>query len=251
MAKRKKKNPGRIPFVIIIVLLTGSVILYWVKKPHFIRYPAFGIEIPSGYALHGIDVSHHQDVINWQAVKNMQSDNVSIRFCFIKATEGVDNTDRRFGKNWKAAKKAGLTRGAYHFFNPYKGGNAQALNFIKKVRLEAGDMPPVLDVEDIGRLDKITLQQRISDWLITIQQYYGVKPIIYTGADFYEKYLAGKFDDYPLWVAHYFAKKRPRVQRNWHFWQHSERGRVNGIKNFVDFNVYNGDSTDFAKLLLQ
>jgi lysozyme len=251
LAKRKTKKQYILPLYIVGVLLVATIILYWVKRPHFIRYPAFGISLPSGYPVHGIDVSHHQSFIDWDAVKAMQVNGVSLQFCFIKATEGADDADTRFKKNWKAAKKAGITRGAYHFFNPYRGGNTQALNFIKTVRLEPGDLPPVLDVEDDGRLDKIALQQRVADWLITVEKYYGVKPIIYTGADFYEKKLAGRFDDYPLWVAHYFAPSKPRVHRPWMFWQHSESGNVNGIRGKVDFNVFNGDSTQFARLLLK
>ena len=63
--------------------------------------------------------------------------------------------------------------------------------------------------------------------------------------------ISDGFDDYPLWVAHYLRPSEPRINRDWHFWQHSERGRVNGISGKVDFNVFNGDSTDFAKLLMK
>jgi lysozyme len=82
------------------------------------------------------------------------------------------------------------------------------------------------------------------------EQYYTVKPIIYTYVDFYEKYLKGYFDDYPLWVAHYLQPHQPRISREWSFWQHSERGRVNGILSNVDFDVFNGDSAAFKALLV-
>jgi lysozyme len=68
--------------------------------------------------------------------------------------------------------------------------------------------------------------------------------------DFYRQYLKDDFDGYPLWVAHYLQKERPRIYRDWLFWQHSEGGRVNGILSRVDFDVFNGDSTDFKKLLI-
>ena len=79
---------------------------------------------------------------------------------------------------------------------------------------------------------------------------YHVKPIIYTYLDFYERYLKGYFDNYPLWVAHYLQPHKPRIKRDWAFWQHSESGRVNGILSKVDFNVFNGDSTEFRALLV-
>jgi lysozyme len=63
--------------------------------------------------------------------------------------------------------------------------------------------------------------------------------------------MSGEFDDYPLWAAHYLEKDRPRIRRRWIFWQHSEKGRVNGIGMPVDFNVFNGDSADFENLLIK
>ena len=71
-----------------------------------------------------------------------------------------------------------------------------------------------------------------------------------TNIDFYTKVLGDEFDDYPLWIAHYYQPGKPRIKRSWVFWQHSEEGRVNGIKSKVDFNVFNGDSTDFKNLLI-
>ena len=126
----------------------------------------------------------------------MQIKNVQISFSFIKATEGAANRDHNFKTNWKGAKACGMARGAYHFFNPFKSGTLQAKNYIGIVRLQPGDLPPVLDVEQIYGVSKTDLQIKVKDWLTLIERYYKVKPIIYTGADFYTNYLAGKFDDY-------------------------------------------------------
>lgn len=235
----------------LLVAIAFTMGIYYYYKPIFVRYPAFGIDMPVTYSIHGIDVSRYQGAIDWQEVKAMQIKNIQIGFSFIKATEGVEDEDKRFNSNWKAAKKTGMVRGAYHFFNPYRSGKQQAQNFIASVVLSKGDLPPVLDVEQAGSISKMQLQQRVEDWLQIVEMHYKVKPIIYTGADFYAINLAGKFDAYPLWVAHYLVKDKPRVNRAWSFWQHSESGRVNGIKALVDFNVFNGDSTAFKKILLQ
>lgn len=221
------------------------------NKPRFIRYPGFDINIPVNFSIHGIDISHHQGTIDWDDVKTMKVRNIKVGFAFIKATEGTTTTDRAFRPNWFNAKEKGLPRGAYHFFVASKSGKAQAQQFIKTVTIQKGDLPPVLDVELINGTSKSDLQQRVKDWLSTIENYYHVKPIIYTNADFYETYLAGVFDDYPLWVAHYLVEDKPRITRNWTIWQHSEKGHVNGIDAFVDFNVFNGDSTDFKNLLVK
>ena len=207
--------------------------------------------MPSKYNIHGIDVSRYQKTIGWKLVKQMEVQDIRIGFAFMKATEGISNLDAQFRRNWVQAKKAGIPRGAYHFFIASKSGKAQAENFLENVDLQAGDLPPVLDIEQTNGASVTLLQQRVADWLDNVEAAYNVKPIIYTNADFYETFLAGRFDEYPLWVAHYKVKDKPRIKRKWHFWQHSERGRANGISAFVDFNVFSGDSAAFKSLLLQ
>jgi len=201
--------------------------------------------------MHGIDVSHHQYNIDWTAVKAMQVQKIKIDFVFIKATEGLGRVDNTFRRNWFNAKQAGIPRGAYHYFIPSKSGKAQAENFIATIQLEKGDLPPVLDIEQTNGASVEDIQQRTIDWLTMIEKQFKVRPIIYTNVDFYETFLAGKFDDYPLWIAHYLVQDKPRIQRHWTFWQHNEKGHVNGIDASVDFNVFNGDSTDFVKLLIK
>ena len=214
------------------------------------RYPEFGIPIPESYEIHGIDVSKYQQSISWDAVKQMQVQHIRIGFAFIKATEGVNNTDAQFKRNWKRSKDANVTRGAYHFFIASKDGGLQAKNFIRRVELESADLPPVLDVEQNFGTSATQLRREVKEWLEITEQYYGVQPIIYTNVDFYDRYLKGYFDHYPLWVAHYLQPHKPRISRGWVFWQHSEQGRVNGIIPKVDFNVFNGDSLQFRSLLV-
>lgn len=255
MAKRKRRNLGRPVFIALIVLTALAVASYYISdilyKPSFRHYEAFGIDLPVNYSIHGIDVSKYQAAISWKDVKEMQVKNVKLSFAFIKATEGTDRIDDNFRRNWFNAQQAGLAKGAYHFFVASRSGKAQAENFIETVSLQKGDIPPVLDVEQTNGVSAGELQQRVADWLAMIERKYKVKPIIYTNADFYKTFLAGRFDNYPLWVAHYLVKDKPRIDRDWTFWQHNETGHVNGINSFVDFNVFNGDSAAFQKLLMR
>ena len=252
---RSNKKIFRFIFVPVLLLAVAAVIIYYVtgylNRPKFVRYPAFGIDIPENFIIHGIDVSHHQDNIDWDAVKAMQVKKIKIGFAFIKATEGLGRVDDTFRRNWYNAKQDSIPVGAYHYFISSKSGKAQADNFIETVRLQKGDLPPVLDIEETNGAAVEDIQQRAKDWLDRVQQFYNVKPIIYSNVDFYDNFLAGKFDDYPLWVAHYLAPGRPGIHRNWIFWQHNDKGRVNGIDADVDFNVFNGDSAAFRILLLK
>ncbi len=224
---------------------------YTLDKAKFVKYPAFGIEIPDSYEIHGIDVSWYQNFIDWPSVREMKVKNIKIGFAFIKATEGLANVDKQYRRNWKKAKEEGLPRGAYHFFLANKSGKIQAQNFITSVKLEPGDLPPVLDIEQLYGTNPAKMRKEIKEWLTTVEEHYKVKPIIYTSVSFYADYLNGEFDQYPLWAAHYLEKNKPRINRPWLFWQHNERGRVNGILTRVDFNVFNGDSTDFENLLIR
>jgi len=184
-------------------------------------------------------------------VKAMQVKNIKLGFAFIKATEGIGNTDPQFRRNWKKSKDVGIIRGAYHFFLTTKDARMQAENFIKVVDLKPGDLPPVLDVEQTNGISKELIKKEIKTWLDIVENNYHVKPIIYTYIDFYKQNLGDGFDDYPLWVAHYYQPRQPRIQRDWVFWQHNDNGRVNGILSPVDFNVYSGDSISFQQLLIK
>jgi lysozyme len=144
-----------------------------------------------------------------------------------------------------------MIRGAYHFFNAAKDGREQAEKFIKTVELEKNDLPPVLDIEQLNGTSVVVLKKELKEWLDIIESYYKVTPVIYTNVDFYSRYLGKDFDRYPLWAAHYYQYDEPRISRNWSFWQHSEEGRVSGILSKVDFNVFNGDSTEFKNLLIE
>lgn len=240
--------------IVIAVVIIACIRLYEVyieRQVGFVRYDAFGIDIPVNYGIHGIDVSRYQQVINWNSVRDMRVEGVAIGFAFIKATEGNVNVDRYFRRNWRKSREARLTRGAYHFFIATKNGRTQAENFIKTVNLSPGDLPPVLDIEQTYGVPGVQLRKRVREWLDIVEEHYKVKPVIYTNVDFYRRHLGDEFDEYPLWVAHYLQKRRPRIHRDWIFWQHSELGKVNGISSNVDFNVFNGDSTEFREILMK
>jgi lysozyme len=253
---RKKQNRSLKYFVVVTIVACSSFIFYlgylwWESRQmEFVRYPEFGIPIPVEYEIHGIDVSKYQSFISWDAVRDMQVRNIKLGFAFIKATEGINNTDSYFKRNWRKAREAGIIRGAYHFFIATKDGKLQARNFINRVELESGDLPPVLDIEETFGASPDQVRKELKNWLDVVERYYTVRPIIYTYVDFYHQYLQGYFEDYPLWVAHYLQPHQPRISRDWCFWQHSESGRVNGILSKVDFDVFSGDSTAFRALLV-
>ena len=199
----------------------------------------YGVCLPLGYKVHGIDVSHHQGYIDWKQIKATTNQDYPIRFAFIKATEGGDHKDNLFDENFNRASEAGLIRGAYHFYNPNTDPIRQADYFISQVKLKKGDLAPVLDIER-KPLNKEQLQTDLKIFLERLEQHYGIRPIIYTSYKYKTRYLdTPEFDAYPFWIAHYYVDMLS-YKGNWQFWQHTDYGTVPGIDTNVDLNVFNG-----------
>ncbi|MCB0525338.1 MAG: glycoside hydrolase family 25 protein [Lewinellaceae bacterium] len=245
-------------FVFLAVLIFSPDFRFWVRSLveypfHYKEYKHFGIRIPGGYKVHGIDVSKWQSRVDWARVKAMKVGKVRISFAFIKATEGSWMEDPQFDRNWINAKKNGIIRGAYHYFLPNISAKDQALKFTKTVKLRSGDLPPVVDVEEENGMTAAQIRMYTKEFLNLLQKHYKVKPILYTNKDFYKRFFAKNeaFKDYLFWIAHYHvADLEMPDDGNWHFWQHSDRGNVNGINEPVDFNVFNGDSIKLSKLCI-
>jgi lysozyme len=191
--------------------------------------------------LKGIDVSMHQGVIDWAKVKT-----AGIDFAYIKATEGRTYVDPFFYANWEAAKAAGIARGAYLYLRFDRPAADQANNFCTSVRLEPGDLLPVIDVEDErGGVNAAVLDQ-VHDHIVSELH---VPAMIYTMPAFWQKYGTGPdwdFSEAPLWIAHWGVKapKVPKPWRAWTVWQHSADGKVPGIVGNVDLNCLAGSLND-------
>ena len=212
------------------------------------------VHYPDG-EVRGIDISHYQNEIDWHILRDAIIKDVPIRFVFIKATEGTDRFDPYFNLYFAQARRNELTRGAYHFFSTKSSGKKQAEYFCRMVQLEPGDLPPVLDVEiEVDKLSGYSrekLRREVLAWLQYAEKYYGVPPILYASSAYKQHYLNGAdFERYPFWIAHYYVKN-PTYKGSWAFWQHTDQGRVEGIKGKVDIDVFNGTAEDFAQLLIK
>jgi len=144
--------------------------------------------------LRGVDVSHYQLDIEWDMVAALNP----VDFAFVKATEGHDYVDSLFCHNWESLGALGIRRGAYHFFRAYGCGEEQAENFLASVEMRPGDLAPVLDIERTDGIDPKIMLEEAHVWLRQVEEVLKIKPIIYTNQHFYDRYLAGHFDNYPL-----------------------------------------------------
>lgn len=185
----------------------------------------------------GIDVSSYQKDIDWSATAKDKN----IKFVYVKATEGATYRSRHYQYNIENARQYGIHVGAYHFFRPNVPVEKQFLNFTSVVKKEDQDLIPLIDVEVRG--NNLTVKALVDSVLAfadKLEDYYGCKPMIYTGHAFYNSYLSGKIPGYPLFIARY-SKVEPRLTggANWVLWQFSEKGVIAGIDHAVDLCRFN------------
>ncbi len=187
----------------------------------------------------GFDVSQYQGDINWKLADSIDN-RFALDFVFIRATAGKDAVDEKFYHNWILSGKTKLLRGAYHYYRPNENSVEQAQNFIATVKLRKGDLPPVLDIEQIPEEQSMdSLKQGLKRWLRIVEKHYGTKPIIYTGESFYNDFLREDFGRYDFWIANYnfFIES---IDDEWLMWQFSENATIPGIDGPVDANIFNG-----------
>lgn len=197
----------------------------------------------------GIDVSEYQGNINWQKVKWID-EVYEINFVLIRATAGNDRVDAQFEKNWDNAKSKKMIRGAYHYYRPNENSLQQANFFIKRVKLKKGDLPPVLDIEKLPKNQSLdSLKVGLRRWLLRVENYYGVKPIIYSGDKYFTTFLEKQFSDYTFWIANYSVFDE-KIDKSWQFWQFTENANVDGIKGNVDLNIFNGTKNQLKYLTI-
>ncbi len=202
---------------------------------------------PAG-AIPGIDVSHHQDVIDWPAVAAAGNE-----FVFAKATEGRSFVDPLYAINKAGAEAVGMLFGAYHFAQPDDGPNdpvREADHFVDTALLGPGNLLPVLDIERTGGLSQAEVTEWILRWLARVTERLGVRPIVYTSPNGWDNRTgdttAVAAAGYTvLWVAHWGVAS-PRLPADdwnghgWTFWQYTSDGSVPGIEGRVDLDWYVG-----------
>lgn len=196
------------------------------------QFTSFIDTTPFNDTVHGIDISFYQKNIKWHKLPT------NCQFVVIKATEGSTLKDSKFKSNWDSAKKYGIIRGAYHFYRPYVSPYSQFRSFTSVVKLLPGDLPPVVDAEIHSRYT-LKLQQDLKIFMLLLEKYYRVKPIIYCNRPFYKRHFAHTyFDQYHFWIADYKSKSLDSTFKSWDFWQYTCWGKVNGVPTYVDRNFY-------------
>ena len=202
----------------------------------------------------GVDISSYQANVDMEKLKEQ-----NIAFVYIKATEGSAHQDEKFAENWANAKKAGLPSGAYHFFSFDTPGSTQAENFIKTVGDDLkGRLLPVVDVEYYGDKEKNPpakedVVRELTAFVNALEEKYGTKPMIYTGASIYQQFLRDNFGEYKMWISSLYTPLSWNYHGDWYIWQYLNRGVLEGYsggEKYIDLNVLNQEK-DLNDLIVQ
>lgn len=242
--KKRRYKPLLISIAVLIIAVATFCVFVW--NGIFILN-----DVSAGkYSIRGVDVSSYQGEIDWET---LSSNNIS--FAFIKATEGSSFVDKHFDYNYKEAQKTELAIGAYHFFSYDSSGQTQAENFINTVVPFEGMLPPVIDLEFYGDKEKNppnreAVSTELKAMLDLLEEYYGLKPIIYVTEKSYRLYLSEDYEEYDIWIRYIITDPTLSDGRMWTFWQYTNRERLdgyNGREKYIDVNVFDGSEEDFLK----
>ena len=189
--------------------------------------------------IHGIDIRHYQCNVFWEAIGN----NSKMYYVYLKATEGGDLIDAKYEQNIQLAHQYGLKVGSYHFYRARTPQEVQLRNFMAQCRPGEQDLVPMIDVETKSGLSNEAFRDSLSKFLILVEKKYKQKPLIYTGANFYDHYLSGgMLDDYKIMIAQYMAKEPVLVDgRDVTMWQYTGKGHINGVNGYIDKSRFMGD----------
>lgn len=243
---RALRNIFKVTLLGIAGLLTLAFVLYFLLPNIFysIYNRVTGSYQPAkNEPYNGIDVSHHNGVIDWPTVAR----NPKIQFAYIKATEGYRHLDKQYSYNNTHARHAGIKTGAYHLLTTKTPMQTQFDYFRSVIDKHEQDLIPMVDIEEIKvkSWSRSQLQDSLAQFISLCEQHYGVAPVIYCSHKFYKHYLAPRFDHNILFLARY-SRSKPELDNNkkcHDIWQFTERGHVDGIKGNVDLDRFGPNTT--------
>lgn len=206
--------------------------------------PYYHYEDDKYRSLVGIDISSHQEDVDFKKVKDSGVDFVYLRLGYRGYVNGKISIDKYFETNYKNAKEAGLQVGVYFFSQAIdeKEAMEEAFFTLENIVNKKIDLPIVYDLEEIdyddSRIKDISGEQRSNNAMSFIQKVTenGYEGMIYTNL-----YWSTEFFDlhqilnYDIWFAQY--NDLPDFIYPFKIWQYSDSGIVDGINYPVDLNI--------------
>ena len=218
-----------IKFLVIMIIVGGIAVFLEISG--YLYHNEILAQM-AGYKTQGLDISHHQEKVNWTRV------DPKYKFIILKATEGQNFLDTDFLYNWNNARLNGFVVGAYHFFTMTSSGAAQADFYISKVSDSDKTLPPIIDLEiSTKKYKKKDVMKNLEEMVDKLEKHYKKRVIFYVNYNTYNAYIKGEFPKNKIWITDYKYFPRIKEDNRWVIWQVSRRGRIEGIPGFTDKNV--------------
>ncbi|BBM58654.1 glycoside hydrolase [Leptotrichia hongkongensis] len=215
----------------LVIMIIGGGIVGFLELSGYLYHNDILAEL-AGYKVHGLDISHHQEKVNWTLVDK------KYKFIILKATEGQNFLDTDFLYNWNNARLNGFVVGAYHFFVMTSSGEAQADFYISKVPDSEKTLPPIIDLEiSTKKYKKPDVIEHLRVMVEKLEKHYKKRVIFYVNYNTYNAYIKGEFPENKIWITDYKYFPKIDEENRWIIWQVSRRGRIEGIPGFTDKNV--------------
>lgn len=213
-------------------LLTAATIFYGT---------VFALPPAEKNTIRGIDVSIYQGDIDFSAVKKS-----GIGAVYIRAGAGNSYTDGKLEDNYRKAKAAGLKIGFYYYVTAMNEEEAvsQAEKFAELIKGKNYEMRPAMDYESFSGLGRETVNNIGIAFLKETERLTGVRPAVYSDSYRTRNLWDARFGKYPLWVADYDGGENPPDSPIWRAWagfQYSDRGRIDGIADYVDLDYFTAE----------
>lgn len=221
------------------------------KIKRFTAALLFAVTVLSGIALalppsdkntvRGIDISVYQGNIDFSAVKRS-----GIGAVYIRAGAGNSYTDGSFEQNYRNAGAAGLKIGFYYYVTAMneEEAAAQAEKFAMLIKGKNYEMRPAMDYESFSGLGRETVNNIGIAFLKETERLTGVRPAVYSDSYRTRNLWDARFGKYPLWVADYDGGENPPDSPVWRAWagfQYSDRGRIEGVPDYVDLDYFTAE----------
>jgi lysozyme len=149
----------------------------------------------------GVDTSRWQGAPDWARVRSS-----GYQFAYIKASQGDNASYPTAIGQYSAAIANGIVTGLYHYAEPSKSPQSNALAFATQLKrlgaLTLDSLPPCLDLEVPG----VALNMWAKQFFETLRTECNIQRVmLYTGSSYFQTNLTEQWmdPDILLWIAHY------------------------------------------------
>lgn len=194
----------------------------------------------------GIDVSVHNGYVDYNKVKAAGYSFVMIRDGYGDTLSYPNQVDSRFEENYRNAKAAGMSIGAYHYMyaTTVEGAKREAEGMLSLLKGKQFDYPVSLDIEEQKQFNLSAVQKgAIIEAFISVLEQAGYYVVLYSYESFLNSIPITTLAKYDIWCAN--TSKTPSIRYGIH--QYSFTGGVSGISGDVDLNRTEKNYPDIIK----